>query len=238
MKRMTDEQLEELRKFDTPTICNAIESFGVRSNTEGYMGPEIRCILPFSKPVVGYAVTGKISAQSPPSEEQKKLVTVHYKNLSKFEGLKIAVLEDIDPEPLGSFWGGVNTSIHMVFNCNSVITNGGVRDLKDAEEAGFAYFAKCVLVSHANVHLTEVGSTVNIGGIEVEPGDLLHADIHGVVKIPEEVSGRLVEACREVIEAENFVIDRCRKRKGMGMDIEDLQALRRQMYQLRDRKRK
>ena len=235
--KLTQIQLNELAQFDTPTICNAIESFQIKPNTEGFMGPEIKCIIPYNKPIVGYACTGKISATNPATDDQKKLVTPYYEKLAEDIIQKIAVLEDIDDRPIGSFWGGVNSSIHMVFNCNGVVTNGGVRDIEDARKIGFRYFASSVLVSHAYVHLTEINCPVRVGGMIINPGDLLHADIHGVLLIPGEIAGMLAKACREVIDAENIVIEECVKRKGLGIDIGYLQELRLKMYKFRDSKR-
>ena len=234
---LNSKQIAELEKFNTPTICNAIESFKIRPNTEGFMGPDIKCMIPYTKPIAGYAVTAKISAVSPPTDKQKKLTDPYYKILDQYKIPTIAVIEDLDQNPIGSFWGEVNSSIHMVFNCLGVITNGGVRDIKEAEAIGFRYFASNILVSHAYVHLVEINCPVEIGGLLVKPGDLLHADIHGVALIPHEISSTLAVACKEVMEAEAIVIKECQKRIGKGIKIDYLQKLRTQMYELRDKKR-
>lgn len=234
---LTKGQLDDLKKFDTPTICNTIESFNIRKNTEGFMKPEIKCIIQYKEPIVGYAFTAKISATNPATDQQKKLLTPYYKKLSEFTVPIIMVIEDTDKEPVGSFWGGVNASIHMSLGCLGVITNGGVRDLEETEKIGFRYFASNVLVSHAYVHITETGCPVSVGGLKIEPGDLLHADRHGVTLIPHDIANELAQACREVQEAENIVIEECQKRIGMGIDINYLQELRQKMYKLRDRKR-
>ena len=44
MAFLTQEQLDALAQFDTPTICNAIEGFGVRGRTEGFTRPELRTV--------------------------------------------------------------------------------------------------------------------------------------------------------------------------------------------------
>lgn len=230
-------QLDELKEFDSPTVSNAIESFKIRPNTEGFMKPEIKSIIKYDEPVIGYACTAKISSIEPATTEQKQLTTPYFKKILEVKVPVLAVIEDTDPEPVGSFWGGVNSSIHMALGCMGIITSGGVRDLVDAEEIKFRYFAKEILVSHANVHLTEIDCNVNIGGLSINPGDLLHADMHGVVLIPHEIAPRVAAACREVIEAEKIVIEGCQKRIGKGIDIDYLQKLRQEMYRLRDRNR-
>ena len=234
---LTKLQLEELKKFDTPTICNAIESFNIRKNTEGYMKPDIKCIIPYKEPVIGYAFTGKISTISPATDAQKQLTTPYYEKISEFKVQKIIVMEDTDEEPAGCFWGDVNALIHMTLGCEGVITNGGVRDIEEVKKIGFRYFAKNILVSHAYAHLTEFGSPVKVGGLIIETGDLLHADINGIVSIPHRIAPKLAQACREVQKAENIIISECKKRIGKGIDIRHLQELRKKMYEIRDRNR-
>lgn len=236
-KLLTKFQLEELKKYDTPTICNTIDSFNIRKNTEGFMRPDIKCIIPYKEAIIGYALTAKISATCPATDDQKKLSIPYYKMLSEIKVPKIMVIEDIDKEPIGSIWGEVNASIHMAHGCLGVVTNGGVRDLRDVQKLGFRYFASSVFVSHGYVHLVEIGRPVNVGGLKIEPGDLLHADIHGVALIPHQIAPRLAQACREVQEAENILIKECKKRIGKGIDVYYLQELREKMYKLRDRKR-
>jgi len=113
------------------------------------------------------------------------------------------VIEDVDyPEPIGSYWGEVNGSIYKGAGAVGLVTNGGVRDLDEVEETGFHFFASCVLVSHAYVHLVEVGKPVSVGGLAVSPGDLLHGDKHGVTSIPHEIARDVAKASAEVEERE------------------------------------
>ena len=240
MEYLEADQLEELAQFATPTVSNAIESFNVRRDTEGYMRPSVKSILQYEKPIVGYAQTAKISAAEPPEDQEKKqeLTTQYLTNLYESPAPTISVIEDTDGEPIGSFWGDVNASIHLALGCKGVVTNGGVRDLDDVKELGFRFFAQEVLVSHAYVHIVDVDSPVEVGGLEVRPGDLLHADKHGVLAVPHEIAPELPEACREVEEAEDIVIDECKKKIGKEkIEIDRLQALRQKMYEHRDQVR-
>jgi regulator of RNase E activity RraA len=89
------------------------------------------------------------------------------------------------------------------------ITDGGVRDLDEVERLGFYYFASAVLVSHANVHLIDVGGPVEVGGLRVQPGDLLHGDKHGVAQIPLDLAPKIPEAAQRIEEAERKIIALC-----------------------------
>lgn len=233
MEFLSAEALDELRNFDTPTICNAIERFNIRSFTEGFMGPEIRCILPCDRPIVGYAATAKISALRPPTDEQKEMAMKYYESVQKAPAPTIVVIEDIDPQPVGSFWGEVQGSIHKALGCVGVVTNGGVRDLDEVERLGFRYFASCILVSHAYVHLEAYDCPVRVGGLTVRPGDLLHADKHGVALIPQEIAPVLAEACRKAQWAEEPVIEGCRKGFESGISLADLKEWRQEMARRR-----
>jgi regulator of RNase E activity RraA len=233
---LSNEQLEELKQFDAPTISNAIESFDIRSRAAGFMSPKIRCILPYDKPMIGYACTAKMSALQPPTAEQSSLMRLFFEELGAAPAPSIAVIQDLDPDPVGSLWGEVNASSAKVLGCVGVVTNGGVRDLKEVEELEFGYFASCVLVSHAYDHLETVGGPVEVGGLTVHPGDLVFTDRHGVIQIPHDVAPKLADACRHAIWAEEPVTLNCRKRFGQEVTVEELWKWREEMARRRSRK--
>ena len=54
---LTVEQFEAIRAIDSPTIANAIEPFNVRPHASGYVGHDIRCLIPGLGTMLGYAVT-------------------------------------------------------------------------------------------------------------------------------------------------------------------------------------
>jgi 4-hydroxy-4-methyl-2-oxoglutarate aldolase len=233
MKPLSKEQIEELKSFDTPTVSNAIERFNIRSRVLGHMGPKIKSIFPEKPPMVGYACTAKVSAAQAPTDEQKELIYRYYKSILDCEGPPIAVIQDVDESPIGSFWGEVQANTHKALGCRGVVTNGGVRDLDEVKELGFNYFASCVLVSHGYIHVEQVGVPVHFGGLTVRPGDLLHADKHGVLLIPEEIAGKLADACRLAQEAEIPVLDGCRNTEDGKLTIDQLRKWRTEMAALR-----
>jgi regulator of RNase E activity RraA len=234
--RLSTEQLEELKEFDAPTVSNAIEGFDVRSRVEGFMNSRIRCILPYDRPTIGYACTATMSSLQAPSAEQSRLMRRFFEMLETTSVPSVAVIQDLDPEPVGSLWGEVNVSTAKLLGCAGVITNGGVRDLKEVEALEFGYFASCVLVSHAYDHLVEVGGPVEVGGLVVNPGDLLFGDRHGVVHIPHQVAPELADACRHALWAEEPVTLNYRKRFGQKVTVEELWRWREEVAERRSRK--
>lgn len=217
MEKLTREQLQELQEFDSPTICNAIETFNIRPYTSGIMKPGMICRFPISKPMVGYAATAKISAMHPPTKLNADMLFNFYESVREMQDPTIAVVQDIDPEPIGSFWGEVQATGFMSLGAVGTITDGGVRDLAEAEKLGFCYFSTTVLVSHGYIHVENYNCPVDVCGLNVNPGDLLHADCHGVVCIPLEIAPKLAEACRKVAAAELAMLEPCRQAIATGI---------------------
>jgi regulator of RNase E activity RraA len=207
MKCLEPTVLDRLRAFNTPTVANAIEVFDVRPRNEGFMRPEIRCIFPRLGVMVGYAVTLKIQSTSPAAKGTAIAASVHWQDVMKVPSPRVIVVEDLDdPAGLGSFWGEVNANMHRAMGCVGAVTNGSVRDLDEVEPLGFHFFASHIAVSHAYVHIVEVGTPVRVGGLTVRPGDLLHADLHGVTSVPLELAARIPEGVKVVDTMERQII--------------------------------
>lgn len=222
-----------LREFDTPTVSNALEFFELRPKNVGFLLPGIMSAIPRDTPMIGYAVTAECSASKPPTPEQLALMEPYYRSVRQTPHA-IAVVKDIDAVPAGSFWGEVNASIHKSLGCIGTITDGGVRDIAEVEKLNFGYFSSSVMVSHSYIHLETIGQPVVVGGCTVTPGDLIHADRHGVLVIPPGLDlEELVEACRAAAFAEEPVIRNCQEsvRKGKIVDIEDLMGWRKEMLE-------
>jgi regulator of RNase E activity RraA len=200
--------LDRLRTINTPTVANAIEVFEVRPRNEGFMRPEIHCVFPRLGVMVGYAVTLKIRSVAPGPPGAAIPPSVHWQDALKVPAPRVVVVEDLDePSGLGSLWGEVNANIHRALGCVGAVTNGSVRDLDEVEPLGFHFFASHIAVSHAYVHIEEVGTPVRVGGLTVRPGDLLHGDRHGVTSIPLELAARIPERVKVVDTMERQIIN-------------------------------
>ena len=205
---LTAEQLADLRAWPSPAICNAIETFNVRSRATGFMTPDILCRFPDMDPIVGYAATCKIRASIPPGDDpETQSAPDWWAHIESIPEPRIIVIQDLDQPPIGSFWGEVNGNIHKALGAIGLITDGGVRDLDEVEELGFQFLAKEILVSHAYVHIVEIGQPVTVGGVTVHPGDLLHADKHGATYIPHDIAPEVAAAAQAVEDRERVIIN-------------------------------
>jgi len=223
---ITPEVLETLRAIPTPAVSNAIELFDVRPRTAGFMGPQVRAMFPALPPVIGYAVTARTVSAHPPGPRGPASRPDYWRYIEASRpGPHIAVVEDLDsPPPIGAFFGEVNSNIHRALGCIGAITDGGIRDMGEVEALGFPIWAREVIVSHAYVHLVDFGSPVRVGGLVVEPGDLLLADRHGVIHIPVEIAAQIPEAVRRVEVHERTMIEYCQSPGFSADGLADLVA--------------
>jgi 4-hydroxy-4-methyl-2-oxoglutarate aldolase len=154
------QDLDALRKFDTCTVSNAVEAFGVRLRNTGFADDTIRCMFGDLTPVVGYAATARLRCGDPPMVggiyyERKEWWT----NILEVPPPRIVVLEDTDDPPAdGGFLGSVHAAILKALGCVAYVTNGTVRDLPYVHALGVQLFAGGVSVSHAYAHMFDLGA--------------------------------------------------------------------------------
>jgi 4-hydroxy-4-methyl-2-oxoglutarate aldolase len=217
------EELERLRRFDACTLSNAIERLNIRPRNEGFVQGTANCKFPKLPPVAGYAVTGTIRSAMPPIKGRCYWDRIEWwRYLVSIPAPRIVVmLDEDDPPGAGALFGEIHARICQALDCIAYITNGAVRDLPAIERLGFQLFAGNLSVSHAYAHIVEFGQPVEIGGLRIGSGDLLHADLHGIQSIPTEVVGQLPAVAQEVMCGEHEFFRMCLSRE---FSVEDLAA--------------
>lgn len=207
-------QLDALRRLDTCTVANAIETFNVRLRDVGFADSSVRSLFPKLPPLVGYAATVRIRCSGPPVDGRVAVErTDWWSRLLAVPGPRVVVIQDVSERPgFGSFIGEVHARVLQALGCVGAVTNGSVHDLPGIEAAGFHLFASSVAVSHAYVHIVDFGNPVEVGGLKVKPGDLLHADQHGLLSVPPEIAAGIPAVAAQLLERERQVIEFCRSR--------------------------
>jgi len=206
---LSGDVLNALKALDTPTVCNALEIVAPDRRGYGYTIAPFFCPRPQLEPIVGYARTGKMRAMTEPTVDAQAATRVrlaYYEHIGEGPGPTITVIEDLDEIPgYGAWWGEVNTNIHKGLGSLGVITNGSIRDLDDAA-VGFQMLAGMAGPSHAWVRMEEFNVPVNVHGMQVEPGDLIHADQHGAVVVPIDVAAQVPQAAADIAAKEAVLI--------------------------------
>lgn len=204
--------LEKLRAFDSCTIANAIEKLNLRMRNEGFMSGPARCRFPNLPPMLGYAATARVRTSTPPMSHRcyyDRMDWWHY--VASVPEPRVLVLQDTDHQPaFGAFVGEIHAAIGRALNCVGCITNGAVRDLPAVEAMGFQLYARRTSVSHAYAHITEFGEPVEIDGLKILSGDLLHGDRHGVVNIPWSSAAEISEEASRILVEEHALVEFCR----------------------------
>ena len=218
--------LVALRGWDTPTICNALEVLVPHRRATGFTVEHLYCLDLALKPMVGYARTATIRAVEPsplPSDAVKAQRAAYYEYVATPPRPTVVVIQDLDPNPgFGAFWGEVNTAVHKGLGALGGVTNGSMRDIDDCAP-GFQLLAGKVGPSHAHVHVVDFGGQVDVAGMTVSHGDIVHADRHGAVVVPRDAVAKVPAAVDLLTRREAVILAAAR---AGGFDIE---ALKRSM---------
>ena len=216
-------ELEKLRRLDSCSVANAIETFDMRLRNTGFTDSTVRCIFEDFPPIVGYAATVRIRSTDPPMEGDKYYYRLDWLDHAlSIPAPRILVLQDIDSHPgLGAFIGDVHANILLALGFVAVVTNGAVRQLNEVKALQFQMYAGNISVSHAFAHIFDFGKPVEVGHMQVEPGDLLHGDRHGVQTVPLSIAHKIPTVAQEMIEQEREIIQHCQSRE---FSVERLRA--------------
>lgn len=202
--------LESLRGLDSCTVSNAIERLEARLRNEGFISGAVRCRFPDLGPMVGYAATGRIRTMSPPMAHRCYYDRMDWWNyVASVPKPRVLVLQDADPRPLGAFIGEIHAAIGIALDCVGCVTNGAVRDLPAIKALKFQLFAGSLSVSHSYAHIIDFNEPVEIGGLKIRSGDLLHGDRHGVLTIPEEVATQIPAQASKILAEERDLTEFC-----------------------------
>jgi regulator of RNase E activity RraA len=204
----TATDLEALRAWDTPTICNGLEVIVPERRAIGFTIEPMPVLHHDAAPIIGLARTGTVRAKEPPRGPVADRLD-WYDYVAKASLPTIVVLQDLDDRPgHGAFWGEVNTNIHMKLGAVGCVTNGSFRDLA-ASAKNFQIVGGRVGPSHAHIHVVDFGGPVNVFGMQAAHDDVIHADVHGAVVIPADCVRKLPAAIDLIARREKVILDLC-----------------------------
>ena len=200
--------LETLAHWDTPTICNALEVVAPERRLIGYTTKPLVCPFPDLPPMVGYAVTSTFRSMAPPrSGDVYAGLDTQAAAFAEAPGPPVVVYQDLDEPTISATFGEVMCSVYKAFGARGIITSGAGRDLDQVEALQFPAFTNGTICAHGYCHTPQVNVPVTVGGLWIQPGDLLHGDRNGVTTIPHEIASEIADACEELMAAEQIVLD-------------------------------
>jgi regulator of RNase E activity RraA len=200
--------LELLRSFDTPTVCNVIELFDLRPRTAGYMDARIQACYPRLPPMVGYASTATFRSAAPArAGDVYSGLAEQVASFAELPGPAVVVFQDLDHPVAAATFGEVMCTTYKTFGAAGLITSGAGRDLDQVEALNFPCFTGGTICAHGYCQILQINVPVQVGGVTVHTGDLLHGDRNGVTTIPNEIASAVAQGCPEYMAAEAVVLD-------------------------------
>lgn len=204
------EDFSALAALDTPTVCNALEIVLGGRRDAGFTRKTMLAAPDNIRPFVGRAATATIRATKREGGGKGERRMEYYR--ATCVAGAVAVIQDLDEPPgLGAFWGEVHSAVHAGLGVAGVVTSGAVRDL-DMLDSRLPILAGGVSPSHAFVDVEAVGIPVDVFGMTARPGDIIHADRHGAVVIPENAAAEIPAAAALVARREKEILDAARRK--------------------------
>jgi len=200
--------IEFLKTVDSPTLSNAIETLKVQPRFAGFTPLQIHCLFPELGRLCGYAVTAQVETVTQLHPTREDLFLELFDAVHASPKPAVVALQEIGGHAdYSAHCGEVMATAFTRLGAVGLVTDGGVRDVPEVRALRFHYFARGKVVSHANFKIVRVGVPIQIFGLEIHPGDLLHGDENGLMKIPQAALGGLEKAVEKVRNRERHLME-------------------------------
>ena len=200
-------QVEE--NLNSSIISDVLDGMGVRGQA---MGTDIRPVHD-DMVLIGIASTMLMADQY---DYEKDTFSLQFQAIDSLKEGEVMMVAAKGTER-AALWGELLSTAARYRGARGVVIDGVARDIKLIREMGFPVFAKGVnpISSKGRVIAVDSACPVEISGVMVHPGDLVVADIDGVVVVPKGLIDEVVEKALEVAASETLTRDELRK--GMGL---------------------
>ncbi|HVU87572.1 MAG TPA: RraA family protein [Pirellulales bacterium] len=178
--------LEQLASFDTALLANTIGYIDDTPAAELYVSAAIKCVTPSLPPSVGIAFTCELDSSTPGNVADVDRYWEQMEEMSKCSLPIVWVVKAVGSRPehecvLGD---GMAKTLHSV-GCGALVSDGYVRDVQGLLQVPFAAYCRGRAIHHCALRFTAVNRPVEIGGLMIRPGDVIHANEEGVIRIPQ-----------------------------------------------------
>jgi regulator of RNase E activity RraA len=199
---------EYLKTVDTPTLCNAIEALRVRPQSSGFAPLQLRCLFPEFGRMCGYAVTAQVETVTSMEPLSGEGFYELFDAIDTSPKPAVVVLQEIGGyRDYAAHCGEVMATIFTRLGATGLISDCGVRDVPEVRAIGMHYFARGTVASHAHFRIVRANVPVQILGVPIHPGELLHGDENGLTTVPDVTQAELEAAVDAVRERERRLMD-------------------------------
>lgn len=222
LSRDTATLVEFLKSVDSPTLENAIETLHVQPRDKGFTPLQIRCLFPELGRLCGYAVTAQVESVTQLHATEERIFLELFKAVDDSPKPAVIAFQEIGGHgDYAAHCGEIMATVFTRLGAVGLVTDGGVRDVPEVRALRFHYFARGTVVSHTHFKIVRVGVPIQILGLEIAHGDLLHGDENGLMKIPSAALAGLEKAVEQVRARERRLMDFMR---GPDFSVEKLKG--------------
>jgi regulator of RNase E activity RraA len=201
-KEFDEKYRKRFEKLATTNLADALDKIGTRGAVIG-IRPMYEC-----PKIIGRAVTIKITAAGlAPSKFHLGVRAID----AASPGDVIAI--DNRGDLHNNCWGEILSMGAKVKGVSGVVVDGAARDIDACKEFGFPVYARGTVPITARGRIMEesFNEGIRMGDVQVRPGDILVADINGVVVIPVEKLDEVLEAAEQVFQKETAMVQELRR---------------------------
>jgi 4-hydroxy-4-methyl-2-oxoglutarate aldolase len=205
MSQMTVVTLEMVRgEVYSAVLCDALDSLGFRNQS-----PRVQwCHLSGPEKLVGRARTTLWgdTAHEDPRPYELELIAVDRCQPGD------VLIAAAGGSMRSGIWGELLSTAAMNAGCVAAIVDGAVRDVAKMRAMGFGVFARGTSL-YDSLHrqrVIDLDLPVEVGGVVIAPGDLVVADLDGVVVVPQKVEAEALQRAWDKVHAENTTRDAIR----------------------------
>ena len=200
-KEFDEKYRTRLEKLSTTNLADALDKEGMRGAVIG-IRPMYECPR-----IIGRAVTMKVTAAG-------MWKTKYHMGVRAIDSASAGDIIVIDNrgDTNNNCWGEILSMGAKMKGVSGVVVDGAARDIDACEEFGFPVYARGAVPITARGRIMEesINEVVRIGDIQVRPGDIVMADVNGVVIIPVEKLDDVVKSAEGIVEKESAMVEELR----------------------------
>lgn len=205
---LSPSDVEFLKSVDSPTLSNAIETLRLQPRDAGFTPLQIRCFFPEFGRLCGCAVTAQVETVTGMHAGAEATFLELFKAVDESPKPAVVAFQEIGGHAdYAAHCGEIMATAFTRLGAVGLVTDAGVRDIPEVRALRFQYFARGSVVSHASFRIVRVGVPIQILGMEIQPGDVLHGDENGLLRIPPGALADLPSAVERVRARERRLMD-------------------------------
>jgi len=205
-KEFDEQYRKRLEKMATTNLADAMDTVATRGAVIG-IKPMYDC-----PKIIGRAVTIKITAAG-------MLKSKHHLGVQAIDAASHGdvIIIDNRGDLNNNCWGEILAMGSKMKGISGVVVDGAARDIDACKEFGFPVYARGTvpITARGRIMQESFNEVVRIGDIQVRPGDIVMADINGVVIIPVEKLDEVLGAAETILQKETAMVEELKKGTSM-----------------------